>query len=162
MTAGPRSVEVTRRVDAPPQRVFPYFTDPALIVQWQGSHVETEPEPGGRFQISFTEAVRIVGKYVEVDPPNRLVLTWGWEGATDPRLIEIGPGASIVEVTLEPDGDGTLVRVRHGSLRSERAREIHILGWTTYLGRLGQIVAGSAPGPDPFLQLAARIRSDDP
>lgn len=149
-------VEAIRRIDARPDTVFPYFTDPQLLVQWQGRRVTSEAQPGGRFEVEFSDTVRIVGEFLEVDPPRRVRLTWGWIGATDPRLVEIGPGSSTVEITFEPDGEGTLVRVRHSSLPSEGAGEIHTLGWTTYLERLERLVAGVDPGSDPFRQLAER------
>ena len=58
------------------------------------------------------------------------------------------PGSSRVEVSFDPDGDGTLVRLRHLDL-PEEAREIHGQGWDLYLGRLAILVAGGDPGPDP-------------
>ena len=42
----------------------------------------------------------VIGEYLEVDPPNRVVFTWGFEG-TEP-FVE--PGSTRVEVTLERDG----------------------------------------------------------
>lgn len=62
----------------------------------------------------------------------------------------IPPGSTRVEVTLEPEGDGTLVRLRHFDL-PEQAREMHGQGWELYLGRLGIAAAGGDPGPDPNL-----------
>ena len=31
------------RIDAPPEVVFPYFTDPARYVQWMGTRADLEP-----------------------------------------------------------------------------------------------------------------------
>jgi hypothetical protein len=53
-------------------------------------------------------------------------------------------------VTLAPDGDGTLVRLRHSDL-PEQAREIHGEGWELFLGRLAIAAAGGDPGPLPDL-----------
>jgi hypothetical protein len=55
-------------------------------------------------------------------------------------------------VTLTPEGDGTLVRLRHLDL-PEQAREMHGQGWELYLGRLGIAAAGGDPGPDPNLRV---------
>jgi uncharacterized protein YndB with AHSA1/START domain len=80
---------------------------------------------------------------VEIVPPERVVLSWGWEGhATVP------PGSSTVEVTLTPEGDGTFVRLRHSGLDVESARR-HNAGWTHYLERLRIASSGGEPGPDP-------------
>src|SRR6266496_3269222 len=49
------------------------------------------------------------GQYVEIDPPHRVVFTWEWEDQGAPAP----PARSVVEVTLSPDGDGTLLRLVH-------------------------------------------------
>jgi hypothetical protein len=59
------------------------------------------------------------GEYVEVVPNVRVVFTWGWEDETNPVV----PGSTTVEVTLEPDGRNTVVRLRHLALV---ALELHV------------------------------------
>lgn len=85
------------------------------------------------------------GEYVEVVPFQRIVFTWGWEGAGHP----LPPGSSTVEVTFTPDGDGTLVRLRHFGLTGPLKAE-HAMGWEHYVGRLAVAAGGRDPGPDPF------------
>ncbi len=41
------AVTATTRIAAPPEVVFPYFTDPALIVTWMGDRADLDPQPGG-------------------------------------------------------------------------------------------------------------------
>jgi activator of Hsp90 ATPase-like protein len=77
--------------------------------------------------------------------PYRLVFTWGWEDSS-----ELPPGSSTVEITLVPDGDGTLIRLRHTGLPSEESRALHAAGWSHYLERLSLAAAGRDPGPDPL------------
>jgi uncharacterized protein YndB with AHSA1/START domain len=89
------------------------------------------------------------GEYVELDPPRRVVFTWGWESEGEGHAVP--PGSSRVEVSLEPDGEGTLVRLRHVDL-PEEALEIHGQGWDLYLGRLAKVAAGEDPGPDPWAE----------
>lgn len=45
MTAEIRSnvIVATEHIQAPPEVVFPYFTDPALIVTWIGDQAELDP-----------------------------------------------------------------------------------------------------------------------
>jgi uncharacterized protein YndB with AHSA1/START domain len=86
-----------------------------------------------------------VGEYVEVDPPNRVVFTFGWEGDGNPTP----PGSTTVEITLTPDGDGTKVRLVHTGLPSAESAERHGEGWDTYLARLEIAAAGGDAGPDP-------------
>ena len=84
-------------------------------------------------------------KYVEVTPYSRVVFTWGWEG--DGQAVP--PGSSTVEITLQPDGDETIVRLRHYGLPAEE-RPQHLEGWVHYLDRLSQVAEGRDPGTDPL------------
>ena len=60
----------------------------------------------------------------------------------------VPPGSTTVEITLELDGDATLVRLVHRDL-PEDSRGPHAHGWETYLGRLAIRANGGDPGPDP-------------
>jgi len=134
------------RIAAPPEVVFPYFTDPARMVGWMGVAALLDPRPGGTFRVEANGRDVVVGEYVEVEPPRRVVFTWGFEGTE--RLT--AAGFTRVEVTFEPDGDGTLLTLRHHDLPS-RAREAHDEGWTHYLARLAVAARGERPGPDPWI-----------
>lgn len=122
-------LEVETRVDAPPDLVFEFLVDPALYTRWQGQEADLDPRPGGRFRV-VVEGNVVLGEYVEVDPPRRVVITWGFEGNP-----EVPPGSSTVEFNLEADGQGTVVRVRHTGLPTE-AIEMHRQGWERYLAAL--------------------------
>jgi uncharacterized protein YndB with AHSA1/START domain len=81
------------------------------------------------------------GEFVEVDPPSRVVFTWGFENPD----VDIDPGASTVEVTLEPEDGGTRVRLVHAGLpESELAS--HREGWTEMMERLAAAVEGRSRG----------------
>ena len=116
--------------------MFPYFTDPVRMVRWMGRTAELDPTPGGTFRIDYNGADIASGTFVEVDPPRRLVLTWGWEAPGDATP----PGSSTVEITLEPDGaGGTRLRLRHSGLRRE-AIDGHAEGWDQFLPGLATAV----------------------
>ena len=85
------------------------------------------------------------GEYVELDPPSRVVFTFGWEGGTS----IVKAGESTVEVTLTADGVGTLLRLAHRDL-PEVSRDSHGHGWEHYLQRLEVAGAGGDPGEDPW------------
>jgi uncharacterized protein YndB with AHSA1/START domain len=138
-------VVVQVHINAPPEVVFPYFTDPVKMAKWMGSQVVLEPRPGGVYQVQVNEKDIARGAYVEVTPPRRVVFTFGWIGSPLP------PGASTVEVTLEPREGGTLVVLRHLNL-PEPAREQHLQGWRHYLARLNIAATGGDPGTDPFAE----------
>src|SRR3954469_24037444 len=101
MAATPRGTSVVEhelRVAARPETVFAYFTDPARMVQWMGAEATLDPRPGGVCRIVFQPSQAaaellaaveqgtgpgpsdprvMMGRFVEVDPYNRIALTWG-------------------------------------------------------------------------------------
>ena len=84
------------------------------------------------------------GTFVEVDPPRRVLFTWGWSD-----LFDLAPGTTRVEVALTAEDGGTRLRLRHHGLPADEARDQHRGGWEMYLGRLAVRAAGGDPGPDP-------------
>jgi uncharacterized protein YndB with AHSA1/START domain len=129
-------------IEAEPDVVFDYFTKPEALVRWMGDRAVLDPKPGGEFTLWFDERC-VQGRYVEVDRPRRLVITWGRRGSR-----EMPPFSSTLEVTFTPEADGTRVNiVHHGLPESERSR--HALGWQHYLPRLQ--VLGSGRGPEPHV-----------
>jgi uncharacterized protein YndB with AHSA1/START domain len=132
------------RIDARPETVFEFFTDPEKMTKWKGRSATLEPHPGGTYLVAINDLAVARGEYVEVDPPRRVVFTWGWEG-TNP----VPPGSSTVEVELTPEGDGTLLRLTHRDLPEEEVEE-HTHGWDHFLSRLATAASGGDPGPDPM------------
>src|SRR5881396_1722732 len=83
-------IHVSRIYDAPRQEVFAAWTEPALLTQWfrplDGvSTAELDVRPGGKLRHTVDPPgqdpgpATIVGTYLEVQPPERLVFTFGWE-----------------------------------------------------------------------------------
>jgi uncharacterized protein YndB with AHSA1/START domain len=134
-------------IDAAPDVVFPYFTDPDKMIVWKAVEATLDPRPGGIFRIDVTGRDVAIGEYVEIDPPHRVVFTFGWESADSP----LRPGASTVEVTLVPDGDGTRVRLVHRGVPAA-IRAGSSKGWDHYLPRLAIAAEGGSPGPDPWAE----------
>jgi uncharacterized protein YndB with AHSA1/START domain len=98
-----------------------------------------DPRPGGVFQVEVSHRNIARGVYAEVTPYRRVAFTWDWD-SLDPALAAMLPGASLVEIELEPTKGGTRLRLRHSRLREELST-IHRERWSVYLGRL----ADSAP-----------------
>ena len=128
------AVEHEIRIAASPETVFAYFTDPARMTQWMGRTATLDPRPGGACRIEFVEGATMVGEFVEVTPHRRLVLAWGWERES----AGVPPRSTEVEVTLEPDGEDTLLRLAHRRLPPE-AVAFHRAGWEHYLEQLGGV-----------------------
>lgn len=141
MTTDTRTGEIVRdvHVAADPDTVFDFFVDPAKVVRWMGIEADLDARPGGRFRVRFrqedgTEPVAL-GEFTAIERPHRVALTWGWEGDE-----VTPPGFSTVEFSIEPDGSGSIVRLRHSALR-EAVVPNHVVGWDHFLPRLSDAVA---------------------
>jgi uncharacterized protein YndB with AHSA1/START domain len=142
MTASePYTTSVHIRAD--PERVFDYFTKPEAILRWMGDYAVLDPVPGGQFTLDIN-GVPVRGRYLEIDRPRRLLVSWGHAGSD-----RLPPGASTVEVTLTPSDGGTTVTIVHAGLPVPEANQ-HRLGWDHFLARLILAASGDDPGPDPW------------
>jgi uncharacterized protein YndB with AHSA1/START domain len=63
-------------IDADPERVFDYFTKPEAILRWMGDYAVLDPVPGGQFTLDIN-GVPVRGRYLAVDRPHRLLISWG-------------------------------------------------------------------------------------
>jgi uncharacterized protein YndB with AHSA1/START domain len=131
------------RIDASPAEVFPYLTDADLMVRWMGEWAELQPEAGGSLAIDIN-GVPIRGEYVVVEPPHRVVFSWGAAGSD-----ALPPGSTTVEIVLRSDGGGTLLELVHRDLPAEELPR-HGVGWGHFLERLVIAGSGGEPGPDPW------------
>jgi uncharacterized protein YndB with AHSA1/START domain len=141
------SVEREIAIAASPETVWELLTDAQEAVKWMGQSAELDVRPGGTYRVDVIPGNVARGEFVEIDPPHRLVYTWGWEEGVSP----VSPGTSTVEFELTPDGEGTLLRFRHFGLPSAEAAESHAHGWDHYLDRLATAAAGGDPGRDTWL-----------
>lgn len=138
-------------IEASPQVVFEFLTDPLKMLRWMGIRADLQPTPGGIYFLDPNGRDVIRGSYLEVVPDSRVVFTWGYE---EPGH-SVPPGSTIVEITLTPEGEGTRLRLTHRELPPEE-RDKHEFGWGHYLARLKAISEGSDPGKDPFADLGVR------
>lgn len=132
-------------IDASPEEVYEHFVNPQAIVGWMGDYALLDSSPGGAFKVDIN-GVPVRGAYLELDPPRRLVISWGHAGSE-----RLPPGSSTVEVHLTPHEGGTLVEVVHSGLPEPEAEQ-HAIGWNHFLERLAVRAAGRDPSPDPWAQ----------
>lgn len=116
------SLQVSVRISAPPAVVFPYLIDSSLMIQWIGTWADLHPEPGGVFALDVG-GTSVRGQFVEIEPPNRVVFTWGVPN--DDALPE---ASTTVEIVLRADGPDTIVELTHRGLTAEQ-RQSHRSGW---------------------------------
>lgn len=135
-------IEQQVRIQAAPETVFEFLIDPQKMIRWKGVKADLDPRPGGIYRVDLGGKDIVAGTYLEVEPPDRVVFSWGWEGDSP-----LPPGSSTVEITLTRDGEGTILRLVHRDLPVQ-LREVHAQGWAHYLPRLEVAAAGGDPGPD--------------
>lgn len=133
-------------IHAPAEEVFEYFIDPVRFGQWMAEGATLNPEQGGTVRWTHPNGDSVSGRYVEVNPPRRLVFTYGWERAE----VRIPPGSTTVEIDLTTQDDGaTLITLVHRGLEGG-AVDAHRGGWAHYLDRLRSAAEGQPSGPDPW------------
>jgi uncharacterized protein YndB with AHSA1/START domain len=141
------AVEREIAIAASPETVWEFLVDPEKATRWMGQSASLDARPGGEYRVEVVREVAI-GEFVEVDPPHRLVWTWGWMPGGSGSLA---PGSTTIEVELVPEGDGTLLRFRHHGLPDADAAQKHAHGWDHYLERLVIAARGDDAGRDPWL-----------
>lgn len=137
------SLTLKRRLNAPAEKVYAAWTDPAQLVKWFGPDsgsvlkAETDVRVGGRYEIEFHtedgEKHNVSGVYREVEPNSRLQFTWRW--------ITMPERESLVTVTIKRDGGGAILTLHHEQFFDEPARDRHEMGWTGCLDKLERLLA---------------------
>ena len=149
-------LEVTRRIQAPPARVFAAWTTPDQIKHWFGPanctvlEAQIDLRVGGKYRFRVTnggEEMAVSGEYREIAAPSKLVFTWRWEDDEDWAKI-----TSVVTVEFSAKDGGAEVRVQHEGLPSAESAGRHEHGWNGCLDKLAMRSATIAEmnGPGQF------------
>jgi uncharacterized protein YndB with AHSA1/START domain len=140
---GPEGLTITRVFKAPREVVFAAWTNPVHFAKWWGGTTVTVPEesvamdvrPGGSWKATMIldggHEIHWLGEYVEVDPPERLVLTLS-DGPEDREVIT-------VVLTEVSDGTEMVCHQGGGHLTPEQygqARE----GYLTFFDAMAELV----------------------
>jgi uncharacterized protein YndB with AHSA1/START domain len=102
----------------------------------------TAPRAGDAFHLDLDGTV-IPGRYIEVDPPHRLVIEWDRQGTNKPT-----PTPTCIEITLTPTGNGTTVKVQLSGLNAAESA-FHQQLWARHLDRIAAAFAPAQPGAPP-------------
>ena len=151
-------LQVRRTLSAKRDRVFQAWLDPELLRQWltgpraTSPKAEVDPRVGGEFRVtvtsqlggllgrlpgSFDGYVQMVGRYLEISPPERLVFTFGWENFP---TVDLDPEATLVTVEFHELDDRTEIVLTHERQPSRRLRAFHSYGWRGSLGKLDALL----------------------
>jgi uncharacterized protein YndB with AHSA1/START domain len=139
---------IERVFDAPPALVFRLWSDPARVKEWwHPENFETERfdmdfHVGGSYRfnaVSATSSHSAHGVYREIVAPERIVMTFEWEGT--------GPYAgkeTLITIEFAPHGDRqTLLRFRQEPFGTRDGRDDHVKGWSQVLDSFAATLAGA-------------------
>jgi uncharacterized protein YndB with AHSA1/START domain len=133
-------IDYAIRIEAPPTLVFAMLTDAALLTEWMAAAAHADVRPGGEFRWTYENGDIVLGSFVEIDPPRRVVFRYGWE---QPAERAIPPRSTEVEITLAEVDGATELRLVHRGLPATEL-ESHNHGWQYFLGRLAARAAERA------------------
>jgi len=143
-TPNDRELRIERIFDAPRPRVWRAMTEPELVKQWWGrgnplTVERMEVERGGHWRFvehAGGEDHGFEGRFREVVPPEKLSMTFEWDGA---------PGHTVVQtITLEDMGDN-------------RTRMVSTSMFFTKDDRDGMMSAGMEGGMNESYQALDRV-----
>src|SRR5262245_12882776 len=121
-------------IDASPETVFGFFTTSERWARWWGNGSTIDPRPGGPVLIRHANGVEVVGEVLSIDPPQRIVFTYGYAtGASIP------PGGSRVTIDLQPIPGGTRLHLTH-EFAEQTPRDQHVQGWRYQLALFANVV----------------------
>ena len=138
-------ITITRVFDAPRERVWREWTEPERFADWFGGPAADVPlasvvmdvREGGAWRLTMFYGSREIhwhGSYVEVDPPERLVMTF----ADEPEVEE----PELITVVLADLGDGrTEMRFRQTGRMTEQQYRATGSGWSGFFDRLDERLA---------------------
>ena len=139
-------------INAPVERVWKLITEAEHLGRWFGdAGAEIDLRPGGALVLRWSEHGTSHGRVVAVEPPTRFAFRWA--PFKDPGGDEPVEGnATLVEFTLEPDGDATRLRVVETGFASlatsdeQRARNVegNTGGWEHEIGELSEYAEKAA------------------
>jgi len=142
----PVQIERDIFIAAPVERVWVILTEPEHFRAWFAfDGAEIDLRPGGGMVMNWKEHGRFLAVVERVEPPHR----FSFRGSRLPEDEPREGNATIVEFTLTPSGDGTLLRVVESGFRdlqipeNERAATVagNVQGWIGALSELTAYVA---------------------
>jgi uncharacterized protein YndB with AHSA1/START domain len=126
-------------IRAPRALVFRFFTDSERFARWWGEGSTIEGRVGGALRIRYPDGTIASGEVLEIAPEERVVFSYGYEGAEKP----IAPGGSRVTVDLADHPEGTRLRFLH-EVAEESVRDSHVQGWRYHLAVFAKVAADEA------------------
>ncbi|MBN1485215.1 MAG: SRPBCC domain-containing protein [Chloroflexia bacterium] len=88
LRAAEGTIEIKTRVGAWPERVFAFLSRAGRLREWLCDAAWSDPIPGGRYTLLWESGYQAQGSFMEVAPPERVVMIWHGLGEPAPTLLE--------------------------------------------------------------------------
>ena len=106
----PDQIERETVINAPVERVWALITEAEHLGRWFGdAGAEVELRPGGALSLTWEQYGTVHGRVVDVEAPRRFSYRWAVLRESQSEPVE--GNSTLVEFTLEAEGDGTRLRV---------------------------------------------------
>lgn len=139
------TLEITRTINAPVEKVFRAWTDPDQLVQWFGCdqvsnvRVSQDLKVGGQYRIDAACAdgnmSLVTGTFREIVPNQKLVYTWTNSSGEFPA------NDTVVSIEFFAKGSSTEIHLVHSNFALDKSAEGHTNGWQQSLDKLARFVA---------------------
>jgi len=152
----PDRVEREILIDAPTDIVWSVITEAEHVGSWFSDSAAVDLRPGGELILTWDEHGAVYWRVERVDPPHFVSFRWLRPVQDDSGRDELREeNSTLVEFSLDPEGDATRLRVVESGFRElagseeENARdaEEHHRGWELELGELRDYVSALSGGP---------------
>ena len=140
------TLQITRLIKAPRERVFAAFATGDAVSKWFGPKDVENMEStidfrvGGKYRIKFCSPrlgeMAVSGSYREIIALEKIVYTWKWEDDEDWANVE-----SEVSFEFKALGDETELKLTHTGFPVPESRENHTQGWNGCLDKLDAMLA---------------------
>jgi uncharacterized protein YndB with AHSA1/START domain len=155
----PATLKIERSLPGPIERVWAYLTENDLRRKWLASGKMTMQagapfefvwrndeltDPPGHRPPGFSDEHRMRSKIVALDPPRKLVFTWGENGE--------------VSFELAPHGEEVLLTVIHRRLPDRKTMLAVAAGWHAHLDLL--VARARGEETEPFWDVWSRLRAE--
>lgn len=133
------TLTLRRTFPATRERVFRSWTEREALQQWfrpSGQRLiisKLQVQVGGSYRFDFADGSdAIVGTYLEIIRPQKLVFTWSF--------ISLQGMDTVVTVEFIEHGSATEIILTHERFTSEELRSQHQAGWQALLDNLAEVL----------------------
>lgn len=144
-----RTLNITRIIRAPAERIYKAFLDPDAMVKWLPPHgftgkvTEMDAKVGGIYKMSFTNFTTgtshsFGGKYLELTPFTKIRYMDQFDDPSMPNPME-------VTIEFRETLAGTEVKITQTNIPEQIPMEFAMAGWQQSIELLEQLVVPEIP-----------------